>query len=83
MWNRDSRGNDVVHRVVVDDAKLVDGYGPRLLSGCTVFLHGEMISRPVLDKDVLKGYVREIRALSIEIPVRARAAEGPGESAAA
>jgi hypothetical protein len=83
LRNKDSRGAEVVHRVVVDETGLIERAGPHLTSGRTVLLHGELISRPVTDQRTgfLKGYVREIRALAIEIPNRARMAPEEAEGA--
>lgn len=81
LRNKDSRGAEVVHKVVVDQPELMEHAGPYLTSGRTVFVHGELVSRPFEDQrtGVLKGYVREIRALAIEIPHRGK--QQPAEGA--
>ncbi|WP_404422948.1 hypothetical protein [Nibricoccus sp. IMCC34717] len=82
LWNKDSRGHEVNHKIVVDEPNLIGAVERYLTAGRTVFVHGELTSRPFESQGVIKGYVREIRALAIEVPNRSNTpAQEAGEAA--
>jgi hypothetical protein len=55
---------------VLEDSDLIKRYEPLLDAGRAVVIAGELCSRAVKERDVVKFITREIRVLEMEIPNR-------------
>lgn len=68
---KDSAGVEFPEKCFIDDARLIAAHADRLTAGAAVCIEGEQTARPWHDRGVLKGFVREVRVLGIDIPNRA------------
>lgn len=68
---KDSAGVEFPEKCFIDDARLIAAHGERLTAGAAVMVEGEQTARPWHERGVLKGFVREVRVLGLEVPNRA------------
>jgi hypothetical protein len=64
----DSKGGESVQKVFVEDVALMAKLEPKLEAGAAVVVLGELTSRPFESNGVVRSYVREVRALKVDVP---------------